>query len=197
MIQAIEPLEAMRRQLTAVYPLDNEAWDAFSKIWLPVTHKRKSVITAAGEVEKYLYWVTEGVQRGFHLHETKEATIVFTYPNSFSGIIDSFLLQQPSKYYLEALTSSSFLRASWQQVEHCRRSHPAIAELVYRSLCFTTSGILERQIELMVYSAEEKFRILLKRSPHILQIVPHKYLASYLGIDATTFSKLLGSVRIN
>lgn len=196
MNQLSEPLDAMRTQLNTLYPIDREAWEAFSEIWLPVAYKRKSVITAAGEVEKYLYWVKEGVQRGFHLHDTKEATIVFTYPYSFSGIIDSFLLQQPSKYYLETLTNSSFLRASWQQVEVCRKAYPAIAELFYRSLCFTTSGILERQIELMVYSAEEKFRTLLKRSPHILQIVPHKYLASYLGIDATTFSKLLGTVKI-
>ena len=56
--------------------------------------------------------------------------------------------------------------------------------------------ILERQIELQCFSAEEKFRTLLTRSPHVLQIIPHKYLASYLGIDATTFSKLLGSARL-
>jgi hypothetical protein len=36
----------------------------------------------------------------------------------------------------------------------------------------------------------------LQRSPHILNLVPHKYLASYLGMDATNFSKLLGSVKI-
>jgi hypothetical protein len=36
----------------------------------------------------------------------------------------------------------------------------------------------------------------LQRSPHILQLVPHKYLANYLGIDATNFSKLLNRVRI-
>jgi hypothetical protein len=37
---------------------------------------------------------------------------------------------------------------------------------------------------------------LLKRSPHVLRLIPHKYLASYLGIDATTFSKLLGTIRL-
>jgi hypothetical protein len=36
----------------------------------------------------------------------------------------------------------------------------------------------------------------LRTSPHLLNLVPHKYLASYLGIDAATFPKLLGSVRI-
>ena len=57
-------------------------------------------------------------------------------------------------------------------------------------------GVLARQIELISFSAEEKFKTLLGRSPHLLQIIPHKYLASYLGIDASTFSKLLGSVRL-
>jgi len=57
-------------------------------------------------------------------------------------------------------------------------------------------GVLERQIELQCFSAEERFKTLMARSPHVLQIIPHKYLASYLGIDPTTFSKLLGSVRI-
>ncbi|WP_332732200.1 Crp/Fnr family transcriptional regulator [Flavihumibacter sp.] len=191
-----DPIEIMRRQLTELHPVGEEAWEEFSSIWVPVTFKRKSVITAAGEVEKYLYFVTDGVQRGFHLHEQKEATIVFTYPYSFSGIIDSFLLQKPSRYFLETLTMSSFLRAPYSLVEKCRQQHPAIAELMYKTLTHTVSGILERQIELMVYSAEEKFRTLLKRSPHILQIVPHKYLASYLGLDATTFSKLLATIRI-
>ncbi len=189
-------LEKLRLQLSALHPVDDVAWADFNTIWVPVNYKRKAIITAAGETEKYLYWVTEGVQRGFHLHENKEATIVFSYPYSFSGIIDSFLMQQPSRYFLETLSASSFLRTSFPQFEQVRRKWPSIAEVVYKMLSSTLSGILERQIELMVYTAEEKFRVLLKRSPHILNLVPHKYLASYLGIDPTTFSKLLSTVRI-
>lgn len=196
MKDTVSSLEKMYQQLSVIHPIEEAAWEDFRSIWTMVSYKRKEVVTTAGEVERYLYWVIEGVQRGFHLHDQKEATVVFTYPGSFSGIIDSFLLQRPSRYFLETLTSSHFLRASYQQVEACRLQHPSIAELMYKALAFTTSGILERQIELMVYSAEEKFRTLLKRSPHILQLVPHKYLASYLGIDATTFSKLLGTVRL-
>ncbi len=190
-------LQKMYEQLSLIHPIEAAAWEQFQEIWTPISYKRKELVTTAGEVERFLYWVVDGVQRGFHLHEQKEATIVFTYAGSFSGIIDSFLLQQPSRYYLETLTSSQFLRASFRQVEACRKSHACIAELMYKALAFTTGGILERQIELMVYTAEEKFRTLLKRSPHILQLVPHKYLASYLGIDATTFSKLLGSIRLS
>lgn len=189
-------LDKMRTQLSALHPIDDESWEKFSQIWVPARYKRKEIITVAGEVERQLYWVTSGVQRGFHLHGEKEATIVFTYPYSFSGIIDSFLNQTPSKYYLETLTESSFLKTGYRQFEQCRQTTPVIAELVYKLLSATVGGILERQIELMVYSAEEKFKVLMKRSPHILNLVPQKYLASYLGIDPTTFSRLVTSIKI-
>ena len=139
----------------------------------------------------------EGVQRAFYIgHEKQEATIVFTYAPSFSGVADSFLTQTPSKYFLETLTSSRFLRASYKQLDQLMNEYPAIQRMVLQLTSFALKGVLERQIELQCFSAEEKFKTLLKRSPHVLQIIPHKYLASYLGIDATTFSKLLGSVRL-
>ena len=169
----------------------------FLTIWQPFECKRKTILTVAGETERYLYFVLEGVQRAFYIgNEKQEATIVFTYAPSFSGVADSFLTQTPSKYFLETLTSSRFLRASYKQLDLLMGEYPAIQRMVLSLTSFALKGVLERQIELQCFSAEEKFKTLLKRSPHVLQIIPHKYLASYLGIDATTFSKLLGSVRL-
>jgi hypothetical protein len=42
---------------------------------------------------------------------------------------------------------------------------------------------------------EERYKAFCRRSAHLLQRVPHKYIASYLGIDATNFSKLYNTVR--
>jgi hypothetical protein len=75
-------------------------------------------------------------------------------------------------------------------------SYGAIEKLVRKGVTVSLSGVLERLVELQCYSSEERFRKLLKRSPHILQLIPHKYLANYIGIDATNFSKLINSVRI-
>lgn len=166
-------------------------------IWQPFECKRKTILTTAGETERYLYFVLEGVQRGFYIGEdSQEATIVFMYPPSFSGIADSFLTQTPSKFFLETLTASRFLRTTYRQIDELMQQYPNILRMVLQLTSFVLKGVLERQIELQCYSAEQKFRTLLIRSPHVLQIIPHKYLASYLGIDATTFSKILGSARL-
>lgn len=187
----------LRQFITAAYPLNEEELEALLTGWQPFECKRKTIMTAAGETERYLYFVLEGIQRGFYVGEDKqEATIVFTYAPSFSGLADSFLTQTPSKYFMETLTSSRFLRKTYKEIEALMNQYPNIQRMVLKLTGFILKGVLERQIELQCYSAEEKFRALLKRSPHVLQIIPHKYLASYLGIDPTTFSKLLGTVRL-
>ena len=190
-------VEQLKNFTTAIHPLTDAVWQEYEIIWQPFSAKRKTLLTATGETERYLYFVLEGIQRCWYVNEQgKEATIVFMYPPSFSGVADSFLLQKPSRFYFETLTASSFLRTTWQQLNALMQKHHEMETLIRKGTSYTLSGVLERQVELQCFSAEERFRSLLTRSPHVLRMIPHKYLASYLGIDATTFSKLLGTVRL-
>lgn len=187
----------LQQFIEQLYPLPQQEMNDLLSSWQPFTVKRKTMLTTAGETERYLYFVLEGVQRAFYLgDENKEATIVFTYPPSFSGVADSFLTQTPSLYFLETITASRFLRIGYDEVNKLIQTYPAVQQLFLKATSFALKGALERHVELQCFSNEEKFRTLLKRSPHILNLVPHKYLASYLGMDATNFSKLMGSVRI-
>lgn len=172
-------------------------WAEFSSIWQPFEAKRKEILTAEGTVEKYLYFVLEGVQRAYFVGEDgREATLVFTYTPSFGGVADSFLLQQASHYWYETLTPSKFLRATFQQLDELMLRHHALERLMRQLTNQALAGTLARQIELQALSAEERFRALLQRSPQLLQLVPHKYIANYLGMDATNFSKFMGTVRL-
>ena len=180
-----------------VHPLKPEEWEDVSAIWTPVDYKRKTVLTVAGETERHLYFVLEGVQRAFYVgSDHPEATVVFTYPYSFSGVADSFMTQQPSRFFLETLTASRMLRTSYSQISQLMDKYHNFERWIRLAVSHALKGVLERQVELLSYSAEQKFRTLLRRSPHVLQLIPHKYLASYMGIDASTFSKLLATVKL-
>lgn len=191
------PIQQLQQFISNLYSLREDEWNAFAAIWSPFECRRKTMLTAAGETERHLYFVLEGVQRAFYIGENnQEGTIVFTYPTSFSGVADSFLTQTPSNYFFETLTASKFLRTTYRQVDELMQQYPDIQRMILKVTAFALKGVLERQVELQCFSAEEKFRTLLTRSPHVLQIIPHKYLASYLGIDPATFSKLLSGKRI-
>lgn len=193
-MQEIEKLKVLVSQF---HELPEDDWMALSAIWTPFEAGRKEIITSMGSKEKYLYFVIDGVQRVYYYDEQgHEATILFMYHPSFGGILDSFLLQKPSKYYFETLTPSRFLRTSFSELDALMRNRHPIETMIRKGLSGTLSGLLERLVEIQCFSSEEKFTSLLKRSPHILQLVPHKYLANYLGIDATNFSKLMNKVRI-
>ena len=163
-------------------PID--VWDEFSMIWELVEFKRKINITSVGQVERYTYFVLEGIQRIYYLDDTgKESTIVFTYEGDFGGVLDSYLLEEPSKYYYESLSKSVLLRCKKEDFDQAQVKHKSIKAAIDKALYLGFSGIMARLVELQSLSSEEKFKNLLRRSPHILHKIPHKYLANYIGID--------------
>ncbi|HZX73762.1 MAG TPA: Crp/Fnr family transcriptional regulator [Cyclobacteriaceae bacterium] len=193
----LSPIDQLKKLCTAIYPFSDGEWEAFAMLWKAHQAKRKEQLTSPDEVERYLYFVVDGVQRVFYFDEqNREATLVFTYPPSFGGVLDSMMLGQSSRYYYETLTPSLFLRAPFTEIQKLSVEIPAIGTMIQKGLSGALSGVLERLVEVQCYSSEERFKKLLHRSPHILQLVPHKYLANYLGIDATNFSKLINKVKI-
>lgn len=193
-MNAYDQLSAFIQQ---IYPLDATETAAFTGIWQPFEARRKEILTHVGQTERYAYFVLEGVQRAYFTHpDGRDVTLVFTYPYSFSGVADSFLLQKPSSFTFETLTPSQFLRAPYAALQTLMTEHRNIERLMFQATAQALAGVLYRQAELQSFSSEEKFRALLTRSPHVLTLIPHKYLASYIGVDATNFSKLLNNIRL-
>jgi CRP-like cAMP-binding protein len=187
----------LQQTINNIHLLTEKDFEDFYALLKPFSAKRKEVLTIAGTEEKYLYFVIEGLQRMYYLDEqNREATLLFTYSGNFGGVLDSMMNHKTSRFYYETLSPSTFLRASFQQVETLAQNKPDIELLLRKGLIGAFSGVLERLVEIQCFSSEEKFKQLLQRSPHILQIVPHKYLANYIGIDVSNFSKLVNSVKI-
>ncbi|GAB3512022.1 hypothetical protein GCM10027341_52270 [Spirosoma knui] len=191
-----ESLLRLKHLTESIHALPEPEWIEFAHIWRPFSARRKQMLTVAGESETHLYFVLEGVQRVYYFDEqNREATLVFSYEPSFGGVLDSFMLQQPSRYYYETLTPSRFLRASFGDLNAVMNRNPAVETMVRLGITGALSGVLERVVELQCYSSADKFTKLLRRSPHILQLVPHKYLANYIGVDPTNFSKLINTIK--
>ena len=193
-----DSINALKGFISALkMPISQEAMGEFEKIWTKTSFKRKTIITNPDITEKHLYFVIDGVQRIYYLDDFgREATIIFSYTHSFAGVIDSFLLQSPSKYYFETLTKSTLLKADFKVFKALTERYRELDYLIQKLSIYALSGVLERMVELQCYSSEEKFKSLLKRSPHLLNQIPQKYLANYLGIDPTNFSKLINLIKI-
>ncbi|GAA4440148.1 hypothetical protein GCM10023091_23360 [Ravibacter arvi] len=190
-------LEILREHVARISPLPDNDWSDFSRLWTTVEIPKKRILTTPGEVEPYLYFVLGGLQRIYHLAEDgREATIIFTYPYSFSGIVDSAITQTRSNYFFETLSDSIFLRTPAERFLQAARNNAGIGNFVQLALAHNVKGLLHRLVEIQSLKSEEKFKRFMERSPHMLHIVPHRYLANYLGIDPTNFSKFINRIVI-
>jgi CRP-like cAMP-binding protein len=128
--------------------------------------------------------------------ERKTHVIAFTYPPNLCAIPESFSFQSPSDYFLTCLTDSEMDYLTYEDLQTLFDRSQSIERLFRKMAEAILAGMINRHIELHALSIEQRYRDFCARSAHLLQLVPHKHIASYLGIDATNFSKLYNKVRI-
>lgn len=186
----------MKKFLSKIHPVSEEILNEYISHWGEYIAPKRTIMTAPGETERYMYFVLDGIQKSYYLNDDKQHIIAFTYPPSFSGIPESFLIQAPSKYFLETISDSTFLRISFEKHQQLMRDYREIETLFRKATEFFLIGMVQRHYELMAFNIHERFKTFTQRSPHLLNMVPHKDLASYLRIDSTNFSKLLNNVKI-
>lgn len=148
-----------------------------------------------GQIQRELYFVKSGVQMSYFDANYKTHVIAFTYFPNLCAIPESFSFQTPSKYFLTCLTESELDYITFEELQNLFDQSQELERLFRRMTEFLLAGIINRHIELHALTIEERYKTFCQRSPHLLQLVPHKYIASYLGIDATNFSKLFNKVK--
>lgn len=188
--------DLLQEFLCSFHPVSEPVMKEYLSHWTEYQLPKKTIMTAPGETERYWYFVLNGIQKSYYLHDDKQHVIAFTYAPSFSGIPESVITQTPSRYYLETITDSTFLRIPYQNHVQLMEEHREIETLFRKAMELFLIGMLERYYQLMAYDIESRFKAFMKRSPHLLDMVAQKDLASYLRIDATNFSKLMNSVRL-
>lgn len=185
-----------KKYLDQFHALTSADYELFTAHLKSRSFKKGEALVEAGAIQRELYFVKRGIQMAyFHAHD-KEYVMAFTYAPGLCAIPDSFSFQQPSRYRLVALTATDVDCLSYAQLQTTFDQAPQVERLFRKITEQILAGMITRHFELHSLSMEARFKNFCQRSPHLLQEVPHKYLASYLGIDPTNFSKLYNSVRI-
>lgn len=153
-------------------------------------YSKGEMILAEGEVEKYIYYIESGAVRAFLLTEYEELTIRFGYQGSIINSLASFLSDKPSELYIEAIRKTSlkiFPKSNFYELvyssEENLRNYASLLEL-------TTLQQIEREIDILTVSPNERLRRVLERSPLLFQEIPLKYIASYLRMTPETLSRI-------
>ena len=125
-----------------------------------------------------MYFVRSGTQMSYFETETNTYVIAFTYAPFPCAIPGSFSQQLPSTCTLTCLSASEMDAVPFDELQRLFDRRPAVERLFRKITETILSGLIDRHIELHSLTIEQRFREFCKRSPHLLQAVPHKYIAS-------------------
>ncbi|MEM8901869.1 MAG: Crp/Fnr family transcriptional regulator [Bacteroidota bacterium] len=154
-------------------------------------YKKKELILSKGELTKQVFFINQGCVRLFLIDfNGKEHTILFGTEGYWMGDLQSFTDQTPASYNYQATEDTEVLsidKSSWDQL---MREEPNFVK--YVGILFR-NALIEQQkriVEIFTLPAEERYEKLIKHRPDILNRVPQKHLASYIGITPEFLSQI-------
>ncbi|SOS75282.1 Crp/Fnr family transcriptional regulator [Tenacibaculum piscium] len=174
----------MNPLLLLLEKLENQ-WDK------EITLKRNDFLINKGDLNTNLYLVEQGSLRVFIDDEKEEHTIRFGYKNSIITVLDSFLTEKPTSFYIQALKKCKLKvisKSNYMRFINSEKECEAIWMRLLESFMYQQ---IEREIDLITYSPQKRFNRVFKRSPQLFQEIPQKYIASYLRMTPETLSRIL------
>jgi CRP-like cAMP-binding protein len=183
--------EKLKQIFNSKVKLEAEELSALLDKWdRHVELNRNDFLIRKGETESSLFFVLSGSMRIFFPHQEDEICVGFAHTDNLICSYPSFILNKPSDYYIQALSKTELvainradfylLLDSYRNIERAWRMLEEDALL----------GKIEREVEMLTFTPEERYHRLIRRSPHIFQIIPRKYIASYLRMTPETLSRI-------
>lgn len=154
-------------------------------------YKAKTIILNAGEVCKHSYFVNSGLLRSFTINDNiVEHVLSFACEGWWIGDMYSLLSQKPGNLFVEVMEDSEVVLLSKENQEKLYTEIPKM-ERFFRIL--TEKSLVanqERLMDSLSLTAEERFEKFCKKYPTLIQKVPQKQIASYIGVTPEFLSKM-------
>ena len=185
-------MNQIKLYLDKIASISSSDWNFFvSKLHRRIITK-KSVFIKVNQIESHISFIESGVVRLFIPKDDpeKEITFGFSFKNQFVSAYDSFLTQTPSSYQLQALTETTILSITYEDLQLVYK-HTQIGNLIGRLTAERLFLIKsKREQNLLNLSAEERYLKLFKERPELLKEIPLKYISSYIGVTAQALSRI-------
>lgn len=175
-------------------PLNEESKNALVKTCSLLTLKKGENLQNFGQTCKTIYFLKSGVARIFYYKDGIDITESFAFEGEIIARVESLFTGNPSQKAIQILEDSEIIAINATQLFDLYYKFPQI-ERLFRMIF--EAGYVEtvKRIEsIQFHMAEERYEALL-RKPNLLQRIPLKHIASYLGITQVSLSRIRSNLK--
>ncbi|HAA10270.1 MAG TPA: Crp/Fnr family transcriptional regulator [Cytophagales bacterium] len=178
MVEGYMPMPEYDRQL---------CYDHMEVIHVP----KGTVLEAPGNIPQHLYFICGGYLRNFHVNaEGKEVTADLGGPGRFFTSYTHFANRTFSNETIECLTDATLLRVNQKSNEYLYAHGSIIKEFTIQLFSQLMELDKQRVEELTTLTAEQRYLNFMETHPGMLQNVPLQHIASFLGINPGSLSRI-------
>lgn len=172
--------------------LSEEAIKAVVAISKPIKIKKNQDLQSIGHTCRTIYFIRKGVARIYYYKDDIEITECFAFENSIIARVESLFTGKPSRKAIQMIEDSELIGIHSPKLFELYDKFPEIERLFRKIFEAAYVDTVNRVESIQFHTAEERYNALIKESPNVLQRVPLKYIASYLGITQVSLSRIRG-----
>lgn len=186
---------ALHHILNSVHPLPVSALETLSAACSMVHKTKGEMLFRAERLESYIYFIQQGIVRAFCDQEAHEVTFWFGQEGAVVLSYNSYIHNRPGYEFVELLENTILYRLSCDTLQELFTKDIHIAnwgrKMAEKELVKTEERLISRQFR----TASERYAELLQQNPELLQRVQLGHIASYLGINQVTLSRIRAQVK--
>jgi len=179
--------------IKTTYPfLTDEDLSLLLSIGEYVELKSRENIIRAGKLDQRIFFILEGMVRGYYINSEGEEINVFLRPkHTQSGAPDSLFSNVPTKYNFETVTHSHLLLFPFPKIVALSETNPRFAQFQLAGFQENIQTLIFRVESLVDKLPEERYDELLEKKPQFFDTALNKHIANYLGITPNSLSRIL------
>jgi CRP/FNR family transcriptional regulator, anaerobic regulatory protein len=158
-------------------------------------HKAKTILISPGEICKYSYFVNSGILRSFNINDNiVEHVLNFACEGWWISDMYSLISQKPGYLFIEVLEDAELVLLSKENQDQLYLEIPKLERFFRILIQNALVAHQERIMDNLSLSAEVRFDKFCKRYPELMQRLPQKQIASYIGVTPEFFSKMKSKI---
>ncbi len=156
--------------------------------------KSQQLLVMPGEICDKIFFVLEGGFVCRYVDEANEVekTINFYLDNlhPFMSCVDSFFSELPTRCELRAISGAKVLVLSKKDLQLLMSEDMALFRFYHSMVTKALQEENDLKLKLIAYTSEQLYQYLIGQLPVVIQRVPSRFIAEFMGISPEWLSKL-------